>query len=242
MTTKNIGSEGFKWFFGVVEDRDDPLKLGRVRIRINTVHNSENGQQLETKGLPWAIPLVPIISSSMNQVGLAPVGVEVGSTVFGFFMDGMESQLPVYFGSMFGIPDRDPKLHDVPSLAREINTLNKLPLGPEPITPNNSKYPYNKVFQSESGHVFEVDDTPNHERIHTYHKSGTYSEIDAEGNKVDKIVGDSFEIVAKNKTVYIQGDVNIEVKGNVNMNVSGTYTVQSAGNMTFKAPRIDLNP
>jgi len=242
MTTKNIGSEGFKWFFGVVEDRDDPLKLGRVRIRINTVHNTENKQDIPTKSLPWAIPLVPIISSSMSEVGLAPVGVEVGSTVFGFFMDSAESQMPVYFGSMFGIPDRDPKLHDVPSQAREMNTINNPQLGPEPESAYKSKYPYNKVFKSESGHIFEIDDTPNHERINTRHKMGTYTEIDETGRRVDKIVGDSYEIVAKNKTVYIQGDVNIEVKGNVNVNVSGTYTVQSAGNMTFKAPRIDFNP
>ena len=118
MTTKNIGSEGFKWFFGIVEDRDDPLKLGRARIRINTVHNTENTQQIPSASLPWATPLVPITSSSMSEVGLAPVGIEVGSTVFGFFMDGAESQMPVYFATMFGIPNRDPKLHDVPSHAR----------------------------------------------------------------------------------------------------------------------------
>lgn len=234
MTTQNLGSEGFKWFFGVVEDRNDPLKLGRVRIRINTVHNNQNTQQLPTDKLPWAVPLVPIISSSKNQVGLAPVGPEIGSTVFGFFMDGAESQMPVYFGSMFGIPDRDIQKHDVPSQAREVDNLNKQQVGPEPPSPYNAKYPYNKVFKSESGHVIEVDDTPNYERLHTYHRSGTYREIDNTGRRVEKIVGDDFEIVLKNKTVYVRGNVNIKV--------DGTYTVESSGNMTFKAPRIDLNP
>lgn len=234
MTTQNIGSEGFKWFVGVVEDRNDPLKLGRVRVRINTVHNNQNTQQLPTNKLPWATPLAPAISSSKNQVGLAPVGPEVGSTVFGFFMDGAESQLPVYFGTMFGIPDRDTTKHDVPELAREINNLNKQPVGPEPASPYNAKYPYNKVFRSESGHVFEIDDTPNFERIHTYHRSGSYREIDANGRRVEKIVGDDFEIVLSNKTVYIRGNVSIKV--------DGSYSVESGGTMTFKAPRIDFNP
>lgn len=242
MSTKNIGSEGFKWFFGVVEDRDDPLKLGRVRLRINTVHNTENAQKLPTKNLPWAIPLVPVTSASQKQVGLAPVGPMVGTTVFGFFMDGVEAQMPVYLGTLFGIPDKDPKKHDVPDLARELYTLNKQTLGPEPQTPYQAKYPYNKVFRSESGHIFEVDDTPNAERTHQYHRSGTYTEVNYEGRKVDKIVGDSYEIVVKDKTVYIQGNVNVQVKGNVNVKVDGTYTVESGGTMTFRAPRIDMNP
>ena len=34
MTTKNLGDGGFKWFVGVVEDRNDPEYLGRVRVRV----------------------------------------------------------------------------------------------------------------------------------------------------------------------------------------------------------------
>ena len=232
--TMNMGSEGFKWFFGVVEDRDDPLKLGRVRLRVNTVDNTGNTQELPTSGLPWAIPLVPIMSSSKNQVGLAPVGPEIGSTVFGFFMDGSQGQQRVYMGSLFGIPGNDAKKHDVPEQARGIDTLNKQMVGPEPESAFAAVYPYNKVFKSESGHVFEVDDTPNKERIHTYHRSGTYNEVNAEGRRVQKVVGDDYEIVIRDKTVYI--------KGNVNIRVDGEYTVESGGTMTFRAPKIDMNP
>ena len=41
-------------------------------------------------------------------------------------------------------------------------------------------YPYNKVHQSESGHVFEVDDTLGKERINVHHRSGTFHEIHAD--------------------------------------------------------------
>jgi len=238
MTTKNIGSEGFKWFIGVVEDRNDPLKLGRVRIRVNTVDNTTNTQEQPTSGLPWAIPLVPIVSSSKNQVGLAPVGPEVGSTVFGFFMDGPEGQRRVYMGSLFGIPGNDVKRHDVPEQARGIDTLNKQLVGPEPQSAFAALYPYNKVFKSESGHVIEIDDTPNKERLHTYHKSGSYREINAEGRRVEKIVGDDFEIVLKDKTVYIKGNVKIKVDGNVDYKVNGNYTMTVSGstNMRYEGP------
>ena len=33
-----MGLGGFLWFFGVVEDRQDPLKVGRLRVRIVGVH------------------------------------------------------------------------------------------------------------------------------------------------------------------------------------------------------------
>lgn len=233
MTTQAWGEQGFRWFVGVVEDRDDPNKVGRVRVRIYGVH----GDQVEvpTDHLPWATVLLPPISSSLKQVGISPTGLQLGSTVFGFFMDGHEGQLPIIFGSLPGV-------EDVPPLAVGIQSLNKKRVGIEPASPYKARYPYNKVNRSESGHAIEIDDTPGAERLHVFHRSGTYTEVDRKGNRVDKIVGDGYEVVVKNKNVYVQGNVNVTVKGNVSIQVDGTYTVESKGNMLFKAPRIDLNP
>jgi hypothetical protein len=228
----------FKWFFGVVVDRNDPQQLGRVRIKVQQFHDNDNSQELPNEMLPWATPIVPIISASISkgqkkEIGLAPVGPIEGTTVFGFFADGSIGRKPFYFGSMFGIPDNDQKKHEVPSEARGINSINKVYESSEPVSAFAARYPFNKVFKSESGHLLEIDDTPNKERIHQYHKSGTYTEINSEGRKVEKIVGDDYEIVVKNKTIYVRGNVNIKVDGN--------YTVESAGNMVFKAPKIDFN-
>jgi len=85
----------------------------------------------------------------------------------------------------------------------------------------NSKYPYNHVTESESGHVREVDDTPGHERIHNYHRSGTYDEINAIGTKTVKIVGDNYEIIIKDKNLLVKGDFNVTVEGDYNLNVLG---------------------
>lgn len=216
MTTKAVGEEGFRWFVGVVEDRDDPEQQGRVRVRIYNVH----GDPVETpkKDLPWAIILMPGYSASLKQVGVSATGIQVNSTVFGFFMDGNDATMPVIFGVM-------PGKNDLPKLAAGQNTINKQLIGPEPESAFRAKYPYNKVTQTESGHVIEVDDTPNFERMHTFHRSGTYSEVDQSGRRVNKIVGDDYEIVQKNQTVYINGNVNIKVKGNYTLDVDGDVII-----------------
>jgi len=220
MTTRSMGSEGFKWFVGTVEDRDDPLKIGRLRVRIFNMH-SESRIKVQTTELPWAIPINPIFSASFQQVGLAPVGAVVGSTVVGFFADGNSAQIPLVIGTLPGIPDGILAQNDVPGLAREINTINKQQMGPEPASAYGARYPFNKVFTSESGHVFEVDDTPNRERIHSYHRAGTYTEIGPEGSRVQKIVGDDYEIVVKDKKVFVSGNVIIDVNGVATINAPG---------------------
>ena len=107
----------------------------------------------------------------------------------------------------------------------------------EPIPEYNAQYPYNKVEESESGHVFEVDDTPNHERITRRHKKGSYETIENDGRAV-KIVGSDYEIVIKDpeskdklsgsKNVYVDGNVNITAGGDVNlMSTSGNVRIQS---------------
>lgn len=232
MATKAVGEEGFRWFLGVVEDRDDPEQNGRVRVRIYNVH----GDPVETpkNTLPWAVVLMPGFSASLKQVGVSATGLQINSTVFGFFMDGNDTMMPVIIGVL-------PGTGDLPKLAAGQNTIEKQQIGPEPVSAFRAKYPYNKVTQTESGHVIEVDDTPNFERLHTYHRSGTYTEIDHTGQRVNKIVGDDFEIVEKNQTIYINGNVNIRINGNYSIDVGGTCSINSGGNMKFTAPRIDLN-
>jgi uncharacterized protein (DUF2345 family) len=114
-----IGYDRFVWFQGVVEDRMDPLKLGRLRVRILGLH-TEDKTKIPTEELPWAFPIMPISSASMNGIGEAPVGPVEGTWVIGFFRDGESCQEPVVFGTIGGIPQEktrsnigfsDPKGH-----------------------------------------------------------------------------------------------------------------------------------
>lgn len=111
----------------------------------------------------------------------------------------------------------------------------------QPHSSYGARYPYNSVKQTESGHVIEVDDTPGKERIHTYHRSGTFEEIDQSGTKVTRIVGDGYTIVDRNGFISIDGNADVTVAGNVNVycrsdaniQVEGSANMQVGGSMNL---------
>lgn len=217
---KQLNDLNFKWWLGRVEDRSDPLEIGRVRVRVFNLHGDE--ASMPTNTLPWWQVSNDITVAGQNQVGRSPTGLQKGSIVWGFFMDGEEAQHALVCGVIIG-------QGDLSLLAQGVNSVKKDPIGPEPESAFNAQYPYNHVVQSESGHVIEIDDTPNFERLHTYHRSGTYTEIDSEGRRVNKIVGDDFEIVQKDKTVYVQGNLNITVIGTANITAEKVNVTAPAG-------------
>lgn len=79
----------------------------------------------------------------------------------------------------------------------------------EPETPYDAKYPYNHVYESESGHVIEYDDTPEAERLHFFHRSGTFKEIHPDGTQVDKAVSDRWDLSLGSSNYMAKKDVNI---------------------------------
>jgi hypothetical protein len=91
-----IGKDGFVWFIGVVEDRADPLGLGRCKLRIFGWH-TDNTSELPTEDLPWALPMYPINNSKAFS---AP---RIGEWVVGFFMDVASGQAPVMMGIIPGL-------------------------------------------------------------------------------------------------------------------------------------------
>jgi len=98
-----MGKNGFVWWQGVVEDRHDPLYLGRCRVRILGWHTEDRGQ-MPSESLPWAYPVQPITSAAQTGVGISPTGPVEGTWVVGFFRDGEDAQEPVFFGTLGGIP------------------------------------------------------------------------------------------------------------------------------------------
>lgn len=111
----------------------------------------------------------------------------------------------------------------------------------QPATPYNAKYPYNHIYQTESGHIQEFDDTPENERIHWYHKSGTFTEVDVNGSHVNRIIGDGYEIIDNNGYVYVRGALsltsegvtNIYVNADCNLKVEGITHLQMLNDVTW---------
>lgn len=96
----------------------------------------------------------------------------------------------------------------------------------KPLNDHVPEYPHNKVNESESGHVFEVDDTPGYSRLNKMHSAGTYEEIYNDGTRQVKIIGDDYEVVLNNKNIYIKGNMNMTVDGDVRQLVYGNYHLE----------------
>lgn len=103
MNSHFMGTKPFVWWMGVVEDVQDPLKLGRCKVRIAGFH-TENKSLISTENLPWAAVICPITSASVSGLGTSPSGLLPGSWVIGFFKDSTDCQEPIIWGSLLGIP------------------------------------------------------------------------------------------------------------------------------------------
>jgi hypothetical protein len=119
--------------------------------------------------------------------------------------------------------DRE-RIQDVPCAIDE-------PKWDQPLVPYNAKYPYNHTYESESGHVVEYDDTPGQERIHQYHRKGTFYEIDRNGTRVTRIVGDEYTILERNGFLYVQGKMNVTIDGPCNILVKNDCNLEVGGDL-----------
>ena len=258
-----LGRDGFTWFVGVVEDRNDPQYLGRIRVRCLGYHTDDK-IILPTSDLPWAHPLQPITSSGISGIGQTPLGLVEGSWVIGFFRDGHYAQEPVILGSLPGRPSsiantkkgfNDPNgvypryINEPDTNRLAVNNENNPHLGLElrkatrvtglatadfdattaadgsiiaasdtdtwdqPEIAYAAVYPSNHVYESESGHIREFDDTLGAERIYESHKTGTSYEINPNGDRIDIIKGHHYSIISNNKQVDIDGNSDISISG-----------------------------
>jgi hypothetical protein len=244
------GRDGFVWFYGVVEDRQDPLKIGRCRVRCFGWHTDDK-TKLPTNLLPWAVPIQPITSAATSGVGESATGMVEGSFVVGFFMDGENAQEPMIMGTVAGVPvskdsskgfsdpngvyPKELNVSDTPARAKGDRVTQKITEESSsafgvawvaPTDPYNASYPKNHVIRSESGHMIEVDDTPGSERINIQHKDGSYTEYHRGGDRMTKVTGSDYEIITNGKNIKITGSCNIEVSGSCNLK-AGSVNVQT---------------
>lgn len=262
------------FYIGIVEDNKDPLKLGRLRIRVIGIHTENRSQVgspqqfLLTEELPWATPAYPITNSSIDGISDFS-SIVCGTKVFVFFLDRFK-QKPVYFGVMPFILDEMPDFEQgfsdpnaeypneefknessVSRLARNEKidqtcvqtkkdnlstvSVNGIDID-EPEPGYNAEYPYNRVIETPSGIIIELDSTPNAERIHIYHPSNSYTEIYPDGSKVTKTQGNDFEIILENKIMNIEGDLLLKVNGSsiIELNGATDLTCNDVATITFK--------
>ena len=292
ITDKNFsGRNGFIWYTGVVEDRQDPQYLGRVRVRAIGIHTDDK-LMLPTEDLPWAQCVMPLTGASISGLGNSPSFLVEGSWVFGYYRDGEAMQEPVVLGSIPGRPyelattskgfydpngvypkykdevdtnrlavnlkedgsETNPHLSLTLRRSTRITGVATADFNPitaadgssiaasdgdtfdQPEIPYATVYPYNRVFESESGHIIEYDDTPDNERIHQRHKTGTSYEIHPDGTQTEIIKGDHYTLTSGKRQAEIQGNCDISIDGRhkLFLNKSGTennhYDIQIGAN------------
>ena len=298
-----MGRDGFLWFVGVVEDRQDPDKLGRVRVRCLGFHTDDK-KLLPTSDLPWSHPLLPITSSGISGIGQTPLGLVEGSWVLGFFRDGKYAQEPVILGTLPGRPTYTgaeqlqrglgfsdpngvyPRYKNEPDTNRlavndeiipivefrKLTRITGIPtaniislvtadaapqitggsdgdLWSQPENTYAAEYPYNHVYETESGHIREYDDTPNARRILEYHASGTETEITNEGTRTTIIKDSDYNITEVDSKIYIKGDKDVTVGGRykIFLNTDGAagnhYDIQVGpnANVNIQVDKGDIN-
>ena len=289
-----MGKDGFNWFVGVVEDREDPLKAGRVRVRCLGYH-SEDLTKIPKDDLPWASVMMPVTAGGNSGIGNSPHFLLEGTWVVGFFRDP-SMQEPIIMGTLPGKNTstttdehiaassavggfstkggfKDPKgvyptalyvdKTDTNVLASQAvvwtkeleegqahhpsftvkgglevddavhtkwTNASEAEIQQAVSTQANAKYPYNHVFETEVGHYVEFDDTVGNERIHIYHKAGTFIEIDPTGNVVIKTVGNVTNIVAGNMDTHVVGNYSLSVGGNIDIYAVKNLTEKVDGN------------
>lgn len=103
-TFMGLGSKTF-WFVGDVEDVNDPLQIGRAKVRAKALH-SEDLNEIPTSDLPWATVLMPTTAGGGQGSRQSP-GLDVGATVMGFFLDGAYGQFPIIIGILPGMNSSD---------------------------------------------------------------------------------------------------------------------------------------
>ena len=284
-----MGQDGFSWFIGVIEDRNDPKKAGRVRVRCLGYHTADT-QKIPIEDLPWASVMMPVTAGANSGIGMSPHFLIEGTWVVGFFRDPAKQE-PVIMGALPGVNTsettdftiaassavggysnatstsappaaattsggfKDPNSKYPTELYLDIADTNLLAQeafdthpsksikdakdswstasgsAEQPATTQSSaKYPTNHVFETETGHYVEFDDTEGNERIHLYHKKGTFIEIDSAGNMIIKTVGNVTNIVAGNMDTYVKGNYSVSAGGNIDIYAGGNLTELVDGN------------
>lgn len=148
MNKEYAGLGGFVWWVGVVEDRNDPLKLGRCRVRIFGWH-SESIVDCPTKSLPWAQAMMPLNNANTYTP-------KESDMVVGFFTDGENAQQPVMMGILPGIPLATPNPQQGFNDTRDGKQLFVSPVKPED---DKTNYP-RKLDEPTTSQLARYDSEP----------------------------------------------------------------------------------
>ena len=137
-----------RWFVATVVDASPPYGYeGRVKIRVHGLH-TEDTRLIPQNDLPWAQCMIPTTEGGVSGIGRIPQLLP-SALVFGFFADGLNSQIPIVMGSLPHI--------EFPSTTQDQQVLEDIGEDPKP---NDIFSRVSRVFMPKDVD-FRDDDTGN---------------------------------------------------------------------------------
>ncbi len=233
MSNQTIFSMGdFVWWIGEIIDIYDEDKLGRYKVRIKGFHSDD----LSDDDLGWYFTESDITSAGKKGVGRSPTGLLKGSFVRGYFLDGIDAQIPVIVGVFATKTDGEKDINKLATGERRETSVqfSSSSAGKGWSVPNDrrfkTKYPHNHVKQSEHGIVEQWNDTEDDVRYQFEMPSGHVQKIHPDGTHVTKIVKSRYTLIAEDDHLLVSGDVKITVVGDAYIEVGGDCKSVVGGN------------
>jgi hypothetical protein len=90
------GDKTLRWFIGRAVNNRDPAMQGRIQIQIDGIHSPSQADIVPDQ-LPWAITMNPTTEGGTSGIGRF-TRIQPGALVYGIFLDGITSQVPMIMG------------------------------------------------------------------------------------------------------------------------------------------------
>lgn len=255
---RNSPFSNFTWFVGTIESIEDPEGLDRVQVRCFGFH-SDDRSAVATEDLPWA-PVShgsarmssPMVLPGNMCMGFFLDGTEAQQPVVLCTWTGVPTQKDTTrgFSDPKGIypkklnePDNSPLARGANSApaqyskstrVKDVNTADGGKFS-EPETAYAPKYPNNHVIHTEAGHVIEMDGTPGKERVHIYHKTGSFVEFHPDGSLVVRSLKHRYEVTFADLNMYVSGSLNVSAGKNINYAAGENITFAAGKSIKFIA-------
>lgn len=152
-------SKFYGLYYGIVEYNQDPLMLGRVKVRVHHIYGSD--KELPVEGLPWSVNNAGFYGGIYDKGSF--IVPEVGSAVTVSFVDG-NALYPFVMGSFYSMPDHETEVMDEKTKKKRAK-YNELT---QEVHQTPDKFERTRVSEAPIETQSMIDDKPT---IRVYHKT-----------------------------------------------------------------------
>lgn len=249
----------FELYEGVVEDNNDPLKIGRVRVRIATLHSEKNEfsgdiESVSTKHLPWAEVVGSTFMGLASGIGVSSV-LKQGTAVW-VFLRMNDPNKPVVLGTRSGITSEQ---HSYKSGVGFVDPSAEIPQADRvkrsSFNPQATGDLSRTILEKKNANLMtsaEATESPQEPSVYPYNevletKSGSTIEIDdtpdneriqiihKAGSYIEIKISEIIEKAVNDKVSYIVKNLKQHIGEQAFLKVDGQYLQRIKGDMHIES-------